>query len=297
MYAFDAPAFHGRRETPPHGFDFGQLRHDTNVAARETIGYLRVMRSATEPTDPETVSENGVHRADHETGHASLVRGVFDSVAPRYDLMNDLMSAGLHRLWKSRLIDRAQPRPGMTLVDVAGGTGDVARKFLARGGGHTFICDVNERMLTVGRDRWLDRGRLPGCSWLCADAAALPVPDAAADVCTIAFGLRNVTRRREALGEMRRILKTGGHFLCLEFSPAVLPPLKPLYDAYSWRILPFLGEQVAGDRDAYLYLVESIRAFPNPDDLAQELRQAGFGNVSMVSLSGGIAWIHSGWRL
>ncbi len=228
--------------------------------------------------------------------HTGLVRGVFDSVARRYDLMNDLMSGGLHRLWKTALLDRVAPRPGMRLVDVAGGTGDVAGGFLRRGGGSAVICDINEEMMRAGIDRDLDRGIADGAARVCGDAAALPLATACAEACTIAFGLRNVTRRQEALSEMRRILDIGGHFLCLEFSPAVLPQLKPIYDAYSFRVLPWLGARVANDAASYEYLAESIRRFPEPKILADEMNAAGFGNVTCTALSGGIVWLHSGWR-
>ncbi|MEX2454790.1 MAG: class I SAM-dependent methyltransferase [Rhodospirillaceae bacterium] len=236
-------------------------------------------------------------RTVSETEHTALVRGVFDSVARRYDLMNDLMSGGLHRLWKAALLDRVAPRPGMRLVDVAGGTGDVAEGFLKRGGGAATICDLNAEMLEAGADRALDRGIVGGPTRVCGDAAALPFAARCADACTIAFGLRNVTRREEALAEMRRILEPGGHFLCLEFSPAVLPQLRPVYDAYSFRVLPWLGRHVAGDAESYAYLAESIRRFPEPDVLAGEMRDAGLGNVTRTALSGGIVWLHSGWRI
>ena len=232
-----------------------------------------------------------------DAGRAELVRRVFDSVAGRYDLMNDLMSGGLHRLWKAALLDRAAPRPGMRLVDVAGGTGDVAAGFLARGGGGAIICDANERMLLAGRDRELDRGRIGGPPRLCGDATALPLADACADACTISFGLRNIAGRDAALSETRRILVPGGHFLCLEFSPDVLPALRPLYDAWSFGALPLLGGLAAGDRDAYVYLAESIHRFPGPEALAAEIRGAGFGNVTWTSLTGGIVRIHSAWRV
>lgn len=232
-----------------------------------------------------------------ESEHGGLVGRVFDSVAGRYDLMNDLMSGGLHRLWKSALVARIAPRPGMRLVDVAGGTGDIAAAFLARGGGEAIVCDVNESMLQAGLDRRLDRGILEPLPQICGDAQALPVRDSCADVCTIAFGLRNVARRPAALAEMRRILVPGGHFLCLEFSPAVLPLLRPFYDAWSFHALPRLGGLIAGDSDAYRYLAESIRMFPDPDQLAGEIGEAGFGNVTHLSLSGGIVRIHSAWRV
>jgi demethylmenaquinone methyltransferase/2-methoxy-6-polyprenyl-1,4-benzoquinol methylase len=236
--------------------------------------------------------------------HAGMVGAVFDSVADRYDLMNDLMSGGLHRLWKQALIDWLKPVPAMRLIDVAGGTGDIASRYLDRLGARdetpiapATICDPNAAMLRVGRRRAIDAGHLHGLSFVCARAEALPFRDRVADACTISFGLRNVTDRADALAEMRRLLAIGGHFLCLEFSPRVLPMLAPLYDAYSYRVLPWLGERVAGDRDAYRYLAESIRRFPAPETLAAEMRGAGFGNVTWRALSGGIVAIHSGWRV
>ena len=243
----------------------------------------------------------GFRRVD-AAEHPDLVRRVFDSVADRYDLMNDLMSGGLHRLWKRLLIDRLNPRPGMRLLDLAGGTGDVALRFLERAGDAdtgtaAVICDVNEPMLRIGEQRLIDAGFVRGVSYLCSDAEALALRSGAVDACTIAFGLRNVTRRRPALAEALRVLKPGGHFLCLEFSPAVLPLLAPLYDAYCHNVLPALGAAVTGDRDAYTYLAESIRRFPAPDALAGEIADAGFGNVTWQSFSGGIVAVHSGWRI
>ena len=229
------------------------------------------------------------------------VGAVFDSVARRYDLMNDLMSGGVHRLWKAALVDRLNPRPGMTIVDVAGGTGDIAGRILARCGGkaHVTICDINANMLAAGRDRALDRGELAdGAPYLvCGNAEQLPFADAAFDAYTIAFGLRNVTHIDRALAEARRVLKPGGHFLCLEFSRVVTPLLAPLYERYSFTVLPRLGAWVARDRDAYVYLAESIRKFPPQDELAEMLEGSGLAQVGYRNLSGGIAAIHSGWRI
>ena len=228
---------------------------------------------------------------------AGLVRQVFDTVAGRYDLMNDLMSGGVHRLWKSALIDALRPRRDTHLLDVAGGTGDIAARFLAAGGGRVTVCDINETMLTVGRDRAIDRGVLSDIDWLAADAEALPLPDASVGAYTIAFGLRNVTHVDRALAEARRVLRPGGRFLCLEFSQVSAPWLQALYDRYSFTVLPTLGAVVAGDREAYRYLVESIRRFPPQEDLAALMRAAGFECVSFRNLSGGVVAIHSGWRI
>jgi len=228
-----------------------------------------------------------------------LVKDVFARVALRYDLMNDLMSGGIHRLWKASLIDRLAPRPGQLLLDLAGGTGDIARRFLDRAGSgaRVIVCDINEAMLRRGRDRALDAGIFRDIAWAAGDAAELPLPDASVDACTISFGLRNVTRIPAALREARRVLKPGGQFLCLEFSRVEPPLLRRAYDLYSFTVLPRLGQVVARDRAAYQYLVESIRRFPPQAELAAMMQEAGFEQVSWRSLSGGIAAIHSGWRL
>jgi demethylmenaquinone methyltransferase / 2-methoxy-6-polyprenyl-1,4-benzoquinol methylase len=229
---------------------------------------------------------------------ARLVRDVFDSVSPRYDLMNDLMSGGVHRLWRAELIDRLAPRPGQCLLDVAGGTGGIAERFLARAGtARAIVCDINESMLRCGRDRAVDAGRLAGIDWICGDAECLPVRSASVDAYTIAFGLRNVTRIDVALAEARRVLKPGGRFLCLEFSRVDTPLLRQAYDFYSFAVLPLMGQVVAGDREAYQYLVESIRRFPPQGELAQRMAAAGLERVSFKNLTGGIAALHSGWRL
>ncbi len=228
---------------------------------------------------------------------ARLVRGVFDSVATRYDLMNDLMSLGIHRLWKAAFIDLLRPRCDMHLLDVAGGTGDIAFRFLERGGGAVTVCDLTEEMVIVGRDRAIDRGIVDGIAWVVGDAEALPVADASVDAYSIAFGLRNVTRIDTALLEARRVLKPGGRFLCLEFSRLAWPWLEPLYERYSFSVLPALGEWVVGDRESYEYLAESIRRFPAQEELAERINAAGLARVTYRNLSGGIAAIHSAWRI
>jgi len=233
---------------------------------------------------------------------ARLVRDVFDSVAARYDLMNDLMSGGIHRLWKSAMIDWLMPRPGLRMIDVAGGTGDIAFRIRERleaagGAGDILVCDINERMLRVGRNRAVDRGYLDGLEWICADAESLPLPDASVEAYTIAFGIRNVTHVDRALREAFRVLKPGGRFLCLEFSRVEQPWLERVYDAYSFQIVPRIGEAVVGDADSYRYLVESIRRFPNQSRFAEMMTEAGFGQVKWRNLSGGIAAIHSAWRI
>jgi demethylmenaquinone methyltransferase/2-methoxy-6-polyprenyl-1,4-benzoquinol methylase len=234
-----------------------------------------------------------------EAEKAPLVRGVFDSVATRYDLMNDLMSAGIHRMWKADMIAWLKPRAGHRLIDVAGGTGDIARRALPAlgGAGGAVVCDINPSMIEMGRVRALDDGILSGIEFLCGDAERLPFADCSFDLYTIAFGIRNVTRLDGALAEARRVLKPGGRFLCLEFTPSVAPLLRPLYDLYSFRILPLIGQVVTGDRDAYTYLVESIRRFPPPETLAREMEAAGLGPSSFRTLTGGIAALHSAWRI
>ncbi len=228
---------------------------------------------------------------------AALVRNIFDTVARRYDLMNDLMSGGVHRLWKSALIDQLKPRAGMRLLDVAGGTGDIAQRYRDAGGGHVTVMDVNAQMLSVGRDRALDRGVTSGMQWVVGDAEALPLADGTLDAYTIAFGLRNVTDMDRALGEARRVLKPGGCFLCLEFSRVVLPLLAGLYDRYSFSVVPALGARITGDADAYRYLVESIRRFPDQAALAGAMRAAGLDRVQVRNLSGGVVAIHAAWRI
>ncbi|MGH7095821.1 MAG: class I SAM-dependent methyltransferase [Stellaceae bacterium] len=241
-----------------------------------------------------------------EAEKAPLVRAVFDSVAGRYDLMNDLMSGGIHRWWKAEMIAWLRPRPGQVMIDIAGGTGDIARRALPRltagtgggtGGGGVIVCDVNPNMLEIGRARMIDDGILAGIEFLCGDAERLPFADRSFDLYTIAFGIRNVTRLDRALAEARRVLKPGGRFLCLEFTPAVTPVLQPLYDFYSFRILPLLGEIVARDREAYAYLAESIRRFPAQGVLAEMIAEAGLDRVTYRNLTGGIAALHSAWRI
>ena len=257
---------------------------------------------ADETSGDGAAAENGPALQDK----ARLVRAVFDSVAPRYDLMNDLMSGGIHRLWKREMVALLHPRPGQRLVDVAGGTGDVALgalRHMARLGepagesGGVLVCDVNLRMLEIGRARAIDEGILSGIEWVCADAEALPLPERSADLYAIAFGLRNVTRLERALAEARRVLRPGGRFLALEFTPEASPLLQPLYDLYSYRLLPLMGEVVTGDRDAYLYLVDSIRRFPRQSALAGMIAEAGLERVKFRNLTGGVAALHSAWRL
>jgi demethylmenaquinone methyltransferase/2-methoxy-6-polyprenyl-1,4-benzoquinol methylase len=228
---------------------------------------------------------------------AAMVRAVFDSVAPRYDLMNDLMSFGVHRVWKHLFVTALDPRPAHTLLDLAGGTGDISFGWLRRGGGPAILSDINPSMLRIGVDRAIERGLIGGLLPLVTDAEHLPLPDRCVDRVSIAFGLRNCTDKAQVLREARRVLKPGGRFLCLEFSKLQVAALQPFYDAWSFKVLPRLGQMAAGDSESYVYLAESIRTFPDQDRLATMLTEAGLSRVTVRELSGGIAAIHAGWRL
>ena len=237
------------------------------------------------------------YRTVQRSDKAGLVRGVFNSVASRYDLMNDLMSGGIHRLWKSAMIDWMAPQPHQKLVDLAGGTGDISMRFLRKGGGLAYVTDINHAMLQAGRGRRELQRIASRIRWCIADAESLPLDGQIADFVTIAFGLRNITDRQSALKEAYRILKPGGRFLCLEFSHVQNRPLARLYQSWSFNVLPAMGQVIAGDADSYRYLAESIRTFPTKEVLADMLAQAGFAQIRMRSLSAGIACIHSGWKL
>lgn len=226
-----------------------------------------------------------------------MVRAVFDSVAPRYDLMNDLMSLGVHRAWKHVFVTALDPRPRHTLLDLAGGTGDISFGWLRRGGGPAILSDINPSMLRVGLDRAVEHGLIGGLMPLVADAEHLPLPDRSVDRVSIAFGLRNCTDKLQVLREARRVLKPGGRFLCLEFSKLNIAVLQPLYDAWSFKVLPRLGRLAANDSESYVYLAESIRTFPDQAKLAAMMTEAGLSRVTVRDLSGGIAAIHAGWRL
>ena len=226
----------------------------------------------------------------------SLVRGVFDSVASRYDVMNDLMSAGIHRLWKRFTIELSAVRPGQTVLDIAGGTGDLAAKFshLVGDDGKVLLADINDSMLKVGRDRLLDSGAVGNLHMVQCDAQMLPFPDASIDCITIAFGLRNVTDKDMALRSMERILKPGGRLLVLEFSKPVNPVLEKIYDTYSFRILPMMGQLIANDADSYRYLAESIRKHPDQETLLGMMEDAGLVNCEYHNMTGGIVAVHRG---
>ncbi len=227
---------------------------------------------------------------------AGMVRAVFESVAPRYDLMNDLMSFGLHRAWKRVLVTALAPSPRRRLLDLAGGTGDISFAWLERGGGPVLLTDVNAAMLAEARRRAIGRALVGGLSFAVADAERLPFPAGGFERVSIAFGLRNITDKGAALAEAHRMLRPGGWFFCLEFSRLAVAALAPLYDAWSFRALPAIGRLVAHDAGSYRYLAESIRVFPPQETLASMLREAGFARVSFRNLSGGIVAIHQGMR-
>jgi demethylmenaquinone methyltransferase/2-methoxy-6-polyprenyl-1,4-benzoquinol methylase len=237
------------------------------------------------------------------TEKVALVRGVFERVADRYDLMNDLMSAGVHRVWKDMAIARLNPQPGERIIDCAGGTGDMARRMLRRvravqkrRGGPDLrvnLVDYNAEMVRAG----VARGGEPEITWTVGDAMALPFPDGYADAYVISFGIRNVADVQKALDEARRVLRPGGRFLCLEFSRPVAEALRRAYDAYSYTVIPALGGLVAGDRDSYQYLVESIRRFPDQKTLQRMMDQAGFSNTGFTNYSGGVVALHHGWAI
>ena len=233
-----------------------------------------------------------------ESEKASRVRGVFGSVAGKYDVMNDAMSLGIHRIWKDAMMDWLAPRAGQRLLDVAGGTGDIAFRFLDRAGqGHATVLDITEPMLTEGRRRAEAAAMADSLDWVVGDAMALPFADNSFDVYAISFGIRNVTRPQEALDEAYRVLRPGGRLMVLEFSQIPNEMLQAVYDLYSFHIIPRLGQAIANDRESYQYLVESIRRFPDQEAFLEMVRAARFGNAKYRNLSLGIACLHSGWKL
>ena len=233
-----------------------------------------------------------------EAEKAKKVQGVFTSVASKYDIMNDVMSLGVHRIWKEVMMDWLAPRPSQKLLDVAGGTGDISFKFLKRAGsGHATVLDITENMLIEGRKRAEANQVLDSLNWVVGDAMALPFADNSFDVYTISFGIRNVTRPQEALNEAFRVLRPGGRLMVLEFSQIPVPLAQKAYDFYSYNVIPRMGKLIANDRDSYQYLIESIRKFPNQETFLSMVRQAGFENANYRNLSLGIAALHSGWKI
>ncbi|MGJ8603540.1 MAG: bifunctional demethylmenaquinone methyltransferase/2-methoxy-6-polyprenyl-1,4-benzoquinol methylase UbiE [Marivita sp.] len=233
-----------------------------------------------------------------ETEKAGRVQGVFSSVASKYDVMNDAMSFGIHRIWKDAMMDWLAPRAGQKLLDVAGGTGDISFRFLKRAGrGHATVLDLTEPMLVEGRKRAEANAMSGSLEWVVGDAMHLPFEDNSFDVYTISFGIRNVTRPQEALNEAFRVLRPGGRLMVLEFNQIPNELMQKVYDLYSFNIIPRLGQAIANDRDSYQYLVESIRKFPDQDTFLGMVREAGFENAKYRNLSMGIACLHSGWKI
>ncbi len=245
--------------------------------------------------------ENTTHfgfQTVREEEKAGRVQGVFTSVASKYDVMNDAMSMGIHRIWKDAMMDWLAPRSGQKLLDVAGGTGDISFRFLKRAGqGHATVCDLTESMLVAGRQRAEASDMSESLDWVVGDAMKLPFENNTFDVYTISFGIRNVTRPQEALNEAYRVLKPGGRLMVLEFSQIPNDLMQKAYDAYSFNVIPKMGELIANDRDSYQYLVESIRKFPDQETFLGMVRKAGFENAKYRNLSMGIACLHSGWKI
>ena len=249
-------------------------------------------------TDETQKTTHFGEREVQENEKAGLVHGVFSSVASRYDVMNDVMSGGIHRLWKDAMMDWLAPRNGQRLLDVAGGTGDIAFRFLKRAPeASAVVLDMTEPMLVEGRKRAEAETLSDRLDWVTGDAMALPLPDNAFDVYTISFGIRNVTRIPDALAEAFRVLRPGGRLMVLEFSQLPNPAMQKAYDLYSFNVIPRMGQMIANDRDSYQYLVESIRKFPDQETFAAMIRAAGFEQVKYRNLSMGIAALHSGWKL
>ena len=238
------------------------------------------------------------NRTVAEDQKAGMVHGVFSSVASKYDVMNDAMSLGIHRLWKDAMMDWLAPRNGQKLLDVAGGTGDISFRFLKRAPeAHATVFDMTQPMLDEGRKRAEAAQMADRLDWVCGDAMALPFADKTFDVYTISFGIRNVTRIKDALSEAYRVLKPGGRLMVLEFSQIPNPAMQWVYDKYSFNIIPPMGKVIANDRDSYQYLIESIRKFPPQEKFAEMIRIAGFENVKYRNLTLGIAALHSGWKI
>ncbi len=252
-----------------------------------------------DPTQDDTRTTHFGFRTVEAEAKAGMVHGVFSRVASKYDLMNDLMSGGIHRLWKDAMMDWLAPRPGQHLLDVAGGTGDIAFRFLDRAGAgaRATVLDLTESMLVEGQARAEAANLSHALDWVVGDAMALPFTDNSFDAYTISFGIRNVTRIDAALAEAFRVLRPGGRLMVLEFSQVPVPMLQRAYDLYSFNVIPAMGQAVAGDRESYQYLVESIRRFPDQERFAAMIRDAGFEQVKYRNLSMGIAALHSGWKI
>lgn len=249
-------------------------------------------------TDSNTRTTHFGFRTVDEDAKAGMVHSVFSSVASKYDIMNDVMSVGIHRLWKDAMMDWLAPRDGQHLLDVAGGTGDIAFRFLKRApGARATVCDMTQGMLDEGMKRAEAANLGDRLSWVCGDAMDLPFEDDSFDRYTISFGIRNVTRIDDALAEACRVLKPGGRLMVLEFSQLPDAGLQKLYDLYSFNVIPRMGQVIANDRDSYQYLVESIRRFPDQERFAGMIRDAGFSQVKYRNLSLGIAALHSGWKI
>ena len=249
----------------------------------------------TDKIEPTTHFGFETVREDEKAGR---VRGVFSSVASKYDIMNDVMSGGIHRIWKDAMMDWLAPRSGQKLLDVAGGTGDISFRFLKRAGsGHATVLDLTEPMLVEGRKRAEAARMSQSLDWVVGDAMALPFEDNSFDVYTISFGIRNVTRPADALAEAYRVLRRGGRLMVLEFSQLPNPMMQAAYDAYSFNVIPRMGKLIANDSESYQYLVESIRNFPDQDTFLQMIRDAGFENAKYRNMTLGVAALHSGWKL
>ncbi|WP_194097562.1 bifunctional demethylmenaquinone methyltransferase/2-methoxy-6-polyprenyl-1,4-benzoquinol methylase UbiE [Marivivens aquimaris] len=246
---------------------------------------------------PENTTHFGFQTVKEEE-KAGKVQGVFTSVASKYDIMNDVMSVGIHRVWKDAMMDWLAPRGGQKLLDVAGGTGDISFRFLKRAGyGHATVCDLTESMLVEGRKRAEAESMAESLDWVVGDAMKLPFANNTFDVYTISFGIRNVTRPQEALNEAYRVLKPGGRLMVLEFSQIPNDMLQKMYDLYSFNVIPRMGKVIAGDSESYQYLVESIRNFPDQETFLGMVKNAGFENAKYRNLSMGIACLHSGWKI